>query len=229
MYHFGQPSKNREGHDMTGSMKIMFIWGLFCSGVLFVCAPLSSLHAQGGDSGKLGGTITGVVDSPWAQRYPALVYIDQAPGDFAPPKVNPHMSQKGLVFEPHILPVLKGTTVDFTNDDTVAHNVFAPPGSATAFNLGVYGPGVKKSETFNNLGEVPLLCIIHPEMNAYVLVLQNSYFALADLQGRFEIRNVPPGTYQLKVWDEKLKQASRPATVAAGKTTSVEFKGLAIR
>jgi len=173
-----------------------------------------------------GGSIKGKVDSPYVQRYQALVYIEQVKGEVPPPKENAHMSQKGMVFEPHILPVLKGSTVDFSNDDTVSHNVFAPPGSATSFNLGIYDSGVKKTETFNNLGEVPLLCTLHPEMSAYVIVLQNPYFALTGSNGDFEIKNVPPGSYQLKVWDEKLKSASQPVTVTAGNTATVNFKNL---
>jgi len=136
------------------------------------------------------------------------------------------MSQKNLVFKPHILPVLLGTTVDFTNDDTVVHNVFAPPGSAKQFNLGTYGVGVTKKVTFDAPGEVPLLCNVHAEMLAYILVLQNPYYDLTDKAGNFEIRGVPPGTYKLKVWHEKLQGADQQVTVEAGKTAAVEFGGL---
>ena len=106
------------------------------------------------------------------------------------------MGQKGLVFAPHILPVLKGSTVDFTNDDSVAHNVFSPPGAATRFNLGLYGVGVKKTVTFDNLGEVPLLCNVHPEMLGYIIVLQNPYFALTDNAGKYEIKECASGDLQ---------------------------------
>jgi plastocyanin len=175
------------------------------------------------------GTIKGVVNTPWVKRYPALVYISQVKADFPAPKETLHMGQKGMVFEPHILPVVKGTTVDFTNDDTVAHNVFSPASSATPFNLGLYGVGVKKTQTFNNIGEVPLLCNVHPDMDAFIIVLQNPYYVLTDNTGAFEIKNVPPGNYELKVWHEKLKGASLQVTVTAGQSAVVEFKGLTKR
>jgi plastocyanin len=210
-------------------IKKLTIYGVLCGVALFILSVPLTVGAQQPKTGEKGGTIKGKVESPWVTRYKALVYIDHVNGDFPPPKENPHMSQKGMLFQPHILPVVKGTTVDFTNDDTVAHNVFSPPGSATTFNLGIYGAGVTKTVTFNNLGEVDLLCSVHPEMDAYVMVLQNPYYALTDNQGNFEIKDVPPGTYQLKVWHEKLKEASQQVTVEAGKTTTVDFKGLTRR
>jgi plastocyanin len=173
------------------------------------------------------GTIKGVVKTPWVKRYEAVVYADRVEGKEFPPPAKPVViSQKNLVFKPRILPVVKGTTVDFTNDDTVVHNVFAPPGAAQQFNLGTYGVMVTKKVTFTNLGEVPLLCNVHAEMIAYVLVLQNPYFDLTDKAGNFEIRDVPPGTYTVKVWHEKLKEKSQKVTVEAGKAATVEFAGL---
>ena len=151
------------------------IASVFAAAVFLTTLPIQAQETKGHQP---GGTIKGVVNTPWVKRYPALVYLDNVKGEFPPQKKNPFMGQKGLVFAPHILPVLKGSTVDFTNDDSVAHNVFTPPGAATRFNLGLYGVGVKKEVTFNNLGEVPLLCNVHPEMLGYVIVLQNPYFAL---------------------------------------------------
>ena len=182
------------------------------------------VQAQGAKTQEQGGAIQGVVHTPWLRLSPALVYIDRVKGEFPPPKKNPFISQKDMVFRPHILPILKGTTVDFTNNDTVAHNVFSPPGAATRFNLGVYGEGVKKTVTFNNLGEVPLLCSLHPEMLAYVIVLQNPYFALTDNAGKFEIKNVPAGKYRLEVWHEKLQSTFKEVVVGSGKTVTVGFQ-----
>lgn len=173
------------------------------------------------------GTVKGVVKNPWTKRYEALVYIDKVEGKtFPPPREKVFMSQKNLVFKPHVLPVVKGTTVDFTNDDTTIHNVFAPPGSAKQFNLGTYGVGVTKTVTFDALGEVPLLCNVHAEMAGFIIVLQNPYFAMTDKAGNFEIKGVPPGSYTLKVWHEKLREASQKVTVEAGKPVTVDIAGL---
>ena len=177
--------------------------------------------AQGGS-----GTIQGTAKSPWLTRYTALIYIDHVKGAFPPPAKKIHISQKDLVFNPHINPILKGTTVDFTNDDTVVHNVFSPPGSASLFNLGNYGQGVSRSYTFDKLGVTTLLCSLHPEMEAFVIALQNPFYALTDHAGNFKIEHVPPGTYQLKFWNEKLKADPQTVTVTAGKTTAVTFKDL---
>lgn len=196
--------------------------------VLFAAILFTSSFGALNIHAEQTGTITGLVKTPWVKRYPALIYIDRVEGkEFPPPKEKVTMSQKNLTFTPHILPVLKGTTVDFTNDDTVIHNVFAPPGSAEVFNLGTYGVGVTKTVTFNHLGEVPLLCKVHAEMSGFIIVLQNPYYTLTkNKTGNFEIQGVPPGTYQLKVWNEKLKEASQQVVVEAGKTVNVEFTGL---
>jgi len=214
---------------MTRSVKKVLTFGFLLGFALFIFSLSIAAQAPQAKAGKQGGIIKGTVDSPYVSRFPALVYIDHVNGSFPPPNKNPHMSQKGLVFRPHILPVLKDSTVDFTNDDTVRHNVFSPPGSVTPFNLGIYGPGVERSQQFNHLGEVPLLCSVHPDMSAFVIVLQNPYYALTDSAGAFEIIDVPAGTYQLKVWDEKIKGAPQQVTVEAGKTATVEFKGLTRR
>lgn len=202
-------------------MRYSKILTIFISFTVIFCLFATGSPVWAGE----GGTIKGVVKTPWVKRYAALVYIDKVEGkEPSIPKENLFVSQRGLVFKPRILPIVKGTTVDFTNDDSVIHNVFAPPGSVKRFNLGNYGHGVTKTVTFDELGEVTLLCNVHSEMVGYVIVLQNPYFAVTDKKGNFEIKDVPAGTYQLKVWHEKLRETSQEVVVEAGKTASVEFK-----
>src|ERR1035438_4069226 len=55
------------------------------------------------------------------------VYVDAIPGKtFTPPTTAPVADQKHMTFVPHIVVVLKGTTVDFLNSDPVGHNVYWP-------------------------------------------------------------------------------------------------------
>ncbi len=199
-----------------------FVYGfllLLVPTIFFLMA--SDILAQEGS-----GKIQGVIKSPYVKRFPALIFIDHVDGTYPPPAEKVHVSQKDLLFAPHINPILNGTTVDFTNDDTVVHNVFTPPGSASGFNLGNYGQGVAKSYTFNNLGVSTLLCSVHPEMVAFVIVLQNPYYAISDNAGNFLIDNVPPGTYQIKFWNEKLEAPPQSVTVVAGKAETVTFNDL---
>lgn len=176
------------------------------------------------------GTITGNLKSPFMRRYEALVYIEKVEGKrFVLPRKNPVIDQKNLIFVPHILPLLIGSIVDFPNSDSVRHNVFSPPTCCKPFNLGTYEAGIIKNLTFDKECVVPLLCNVHAEMSAFVIVLQNPYFSITDKEGKFTIRNVPQGEYNLTFWHEKLKPVVQKNTVTSQKTTEVIFKELKIK
>jgi len=145
---------------------------------------------------------------------------------FDSPKEHAIMDQKNLVFIPHVLPIVVGATVDFPNSDTVRHNVFSPKGSAKVFNLGTYDVGVVKEVKFDEPGVVPLLCNVHSEMSAYIIVCKTPYFSLTDRKGDFIIKNVSPGKYKITVWHEKLRPQSQEITVEASKEIQVEFSKL---
>jgi plastocyanin len=151
------------------------------------------------------------------------VYVDAIPGKTCEaPTQHALVDQKQLKFVPHVMVVLKGTTVDFLNSDPVGHNVYWPAISGNkklTHNLGTWPQGQKKSYPFGDLGVAPLLCNVHPEMSGYVIVVPTPYFAVTDKAGEFEIKNVPPGQYTLKTWSEEGKPTSQPVTVAAGTVT----------
>lgn len=172
------------------------------------------------------GTIQGKIDSPWIKRSAAVVYLKDVPGKFPPPSQQPVMDQRGLKFIPHVLPVLVGSTVSFPNNDSVRHNVFSPSRSARRFNLGIYPAGATKHVTYDRVGVVPLLCNVHSEMSAFVVVLPNPYFAVTDDQGSFKIENIPEGTYTLTFWHGKLRPKAGKVPVRPGKNVRVTFRGL---
>src|SRR5215467_6809340 len=152
------------------------------------------------------------------------VYVDTIPGkSFDPPSQHVVVDQKKMTFIPHVVVVLKGTTVDFLNSDPVGHNVYWPSISGNkklAHNLGTWPKGEKKPFQFNDLGVAALLCNVHPEMSGYVVVAPTPYFALTDKDGNFEIKNVPPGKYTLKTWSEDGKVTTQAVEVAAGSVTA---------
>ena len=137
----------------------------------------------------------------------AVVYLENVAGKFTPPAEPPKMDQFKMEFIPHILPILLGSTVRFLNSEPVMHNVFTPSKAGDKFNLGTWPKGQVKTYTFAQVGEVRLLCNVHPEMEAWILVLANPYFAKTGPDGSYSIRDVPAGKYTLRVWHEKLKFA----------------------
>lgn len=174
------------------------------------------------------GTVTGTVKSPWFKRIPGVVFVREVRGrKFALPRVHPVMDQKSLVYTPHVLPVMVGSTVDFPNSDEVRHNVFSTKDSPTVFNLGTYEAGLVKTVKFDKLGTVNLLCNVHAEMNAYIVVGATPYFATVDTKtSAFTLRHVPAGTWKLGLFHEKATAEDLEVTVAAGKETKVEFSKL---
>ena len=167
--------------------------------------------------GAWGGTISGKVSG---MKGESVVYVDTIAGKtFPAPSEHPVMDQKGLLFQPHIMVVLTGTTVDFLNSDKVAHNVFWPnvmqgakklPGK----NLGTWPTGEKRPYKFDQPGVAALLCNVHPEMAGYIVVAPTPYFAKTNQNGEYKIENVPDGQYNVVAWHEGAKNATKPVTVA---------------
>ena len=152
------------------------------------------------------------------------VYIDAIPGkDFKPPEKHAVVDQNKMTFVPHVIAVLKGTTVDFLNSDPVGHNVYWPSISGNkklAHNLGTWPKGEKKSFQFNDLGVASLLCNVHPEMSGYIVVSPTPYFAVTDKSGNYEIKDVPAGKYTLKTWSEDGKVTTQAIEVGSGTATA---------
>ena len=161
------------------------------------------------------------------RKYQTVVYIERMPGvDFAVAKKPRRMDQSGKKFVPHVLPLLVGSEVEFLNSDDFEHNVFSPDGEK--YNLGNWGKGQKRSRKFEKPGVYVQLCSIHPEMMSFILVLETPYFAFVKKDGTFEIPNVPPGKWKLKVWNERFKPKILKRTfeveAVANEASNIEIK-----
>lgn len=185
--------------------------------VLAGFSPVNRLSAAGS---AISGTVkaTGL-----GSNADVVVYLQAAPAGKPPGTVT--MDQRQMQFLPHVLPVMIGTTVKFLNSDPTPHNVFSP--DYEKYNLGTWPQGQSKEKAFSTCAKFPCaytqLCRVHPEMEGFVVVLPNAYFATSDRAGHFEIADVPPGQYVVAVWHPKLKAQSKTVTVEAGKGATVDF------
>ena len=173
-----------------------------------------------------GGRIEGTVKAAGlASNADAVVYVVQVTGPFTPPAKPVDMDQRNMQFVPHVLPIVAGMTVRFLNSDPTSHNVFSP--DREKYDLGTWPQGQSKTRTFAACPKAPCvyvqLCRIHPEMEAYVVVLQNPFFAVTGADGKFSIDNVPPGSYSLAVWHAKGKAQPKPVTVDVAKPAVADF------
>lgn len=191
------------------------MWLKACSALLFII-----LFLENGFCAEIQGKIS---TSRLKSLAGVLIYIEKVEGkEFSPSTNHPKIDQKNLLFVPRVLPVVKSTTVEFHNSDNLKHNVFGV--GDDDFDLGTWGQGVTQTHTFNKLGEVAILCNVHTEMEAYVLVLQNPYFAITDKEGNYRIENVPEGPYRLKTWHDKLKSQTKEVVAPKEGSSGVDFE-----
>jgi len=190
---------------------------------VFLITAITTIRVFAEEKGL--STINGTVKAKKAKYLrDTLVYIENVTNSFDPPQEHAVMDQKNMAFIPHILPLLKGTTVDFLNSDMVQHNVYSPDAIADNVNLGTWLKGEVRPFTFNKLGVASMLCNVHVDMLAYVLVLQNPYFARVNNDGSFSITNIPEGKYVVKLWNERYKAEDRQVEVKANTTSTIAFE-----
>lgn len=179
--------------------------------------PLVSAGAQ-------GGTVTGTVTVPNASVTDVVVYlVPDAPGGSAAKALTAAMDQRDLRFVPRVIAVTPGSTVVFSNNDRVMHNVFHPRQASEGFDLGLWAPGQSREFTFAREGAFVMLCQVHPEMVGYVVVVDSPYRAVTDGQGRFRMDGVAPGKYVLRTWHHRLEAHHVEVTVADGGVVRVEL------
>lgn len=191
--------------------------------VVLVCGRLlTSVDAQ---PATPVATIEGRVGTLPHERLDGLgwvVWIDDLPGAFPPPEQHAILGQKSMSFIPHILPILVGTTVDFPNDDPFGHNVFSIS-AAKRFNLGLYPQGRVPTVLFDKPGIVTVMCNVHPNMSAYIVVLKTPFYAVPRPDGHFVIRNVPSGTRLVRCWSEDGRIQERRVSLVPGTVQPVDF------
>jgi len=134
------------------------------------------------------------------------------------------IEQKGCLYLPHVIGVQVGQKLEILNSDPTMHNVNARPKSNQGFNFAQPIQGMKSVRTFL-LPElmIPLKCDIHPWMHSFVNVVPHPYFFVSNAAGQFEIKSLPPGTYEIEAVHESLGSITQRVTVKPGETQTLDF------
>ena len=151
-----------------------------------------------------------------------VVFIRDLPADGNLALTRTRMIQEDESFEPRVIAITRGSTVEFPNADPFFHNVFSLS-SGGAFDLGRYKPGDSRARVFTRPGLIKVYCHVHSQMSASILVLDNAYFTRPLADGTFSLPDVPAGTYRLSAWQERLGEILISVVVQPGQTAHVEF------
>jgi plastocyanin len=148
-----------------------------------------------------------------------VVIVKGAP---APAPGTAVLDQKTCRFVPHVQAVAVGSTLDIVNGDPTLHNVHGYLGQATAFNVALPGKDQRVPRKLARPGIVAVRCDVHAWMSAYVVVA-DAPFAVTGEDGSFVVPGVPPGTWTVTAWHEKLGERTATVTVGPAGAATVDF------
>jgi plastocyanin len=154
-----------------------------------------------------------------------VVYVSDGLGDrtFQPPEQAAVFEQKGCQYKPHVLALQANQKLEVVNSDETTHNIHPSPNNNREWNM-TQPHGVPLEKTFaREEVAIPVKCNIHPWMRGYIAVFKHPYFAVTDRNGNFDLKDLPPGTYTITVWQEKLGTQNQKVTVAAGESKNLDF------
>jgi len=199
--------------------------------LLVICTHAAATLARAeAPATQPGASVTGVVTSESEVPLSEMVVFLESPDPAraVPAATQPvTVSQKGAQFEPRLVVVTVGQSVEFLNDEDrpIEHNVFSNS-PTKRFDLGLYRPGESKSVMFDKAGPVFLFCSIHRYMDGVIFVSPTPFTSRVDKDGRYTIDNVPPGEWVVKTWQRRKRfpEKSIPVTVDLSKPAVVNLE-----
>jgi len=172
------------------------------------------------------GTLVGKIEGNLGRKgQNAVVYLRGVTGNYEPAQKPAVLDQKRKVFIPHVLAVQKGQKVHFKASDPFTHNVHLYWGRRSMFNKS-QPPDSMTEWVPPRKGEYLILCNIHSEMSAFVLVFNHPFFCQV-ASSQFKIENIPEGTYTLVVVRDvrgKLKELHWEVTIKGGEINTVSIQ-----
>ena len=182
---------------------------------------LFALAAHAGEATKTG-IVKGTIAIGGRPTADAVVSVEGSQVK-APGAKKATIDQRDLKFIPRVLAVAVGTTVDFPNNDKTFHNVFSTS-EAKKFDLGLYPAGQTRSAAFDKPGVVKILCNVHPNMEAYVVVKNHPYFGATNARGNYTLIGLPLGKHRLEVWHPEFGARTVPVElVREGEVLAIDM------
>jgi nitrous oxide reductase accessory protein NosL len=155
-----------------------------------------------------------------------FVYVKEgvAPSLYPIPREPVILDQQKCRYIPRVLGLQVGQELTIRNSDPLMHNVQASSNINEPFNLGQPIQGIESKRTFTTREVmVPFKCNVHNWMHAYIGVVEHPFFGVSDGSGRFSIAKLPPGSYTIEAWHERLGTSTQQVTVAAQETREITF------
>ncbi len=155
-----------------------------------------------------------------------VVYVSDGLGTttFPVPDAPAVMEQKGCQYKPHVLAMRAGQKLSVVNSDATTHNIHPMPNNNREWNISQPQGSPLEQVFAREEVAISVKCNIHPWMRGYIAVIKNPYFAVTGKGGAFEIKDLPPGSYTLQAWHERLGSKTTTITVSGGASQTVEFE-----
>ncbi len=177
------------------------------------------MHPRGASSDE-------VVTGPSGTLGNVIVYVSEGLGDrkFDPPSQPVTLAQKTCMYQPHVLAMQANQKLEIVNNDPTSHNIHPLPTNNREWNKS-QPPGEPPIEATFAREEIaiPVKCNEHPWMRSYIAVFKHPFFNVTGKDGRFELKNLPPGQYTISAWHEKFGTVEQKITVGAKETKTVDF------
>ena len=154
-----------------------------------------------------------------------IVFVSDGLGErtFEQPQEPAVVEQKGCLYLPHVMAVRANQKLEVVNDDPTSHNIHPTPANNREWNK-AEPPGTKMEEAFaREEVAIPVKCNVHPWMRGYIAVFKHPFFGVTGKDGQFDLSNLPPGTYTIKAWHEKLGTATQTVKVGANEAREIQF------
>lgn len=146
---------------------------------------------------------------------------------FPTPTDSVTLDQKNCMYTPHVVALMVGQQLSVVNSDDTTHNIHPTPADNREWNKSQPPKSPSITDTFARPEvAIPVKCNVHPWMKSYIAVMANPYYAVTDKDGKFELKNLPPGTYTIEAWQEKYGVVDQTVTIGAkeSKTSDFTFK-----